>query len=441
MIMAKDDRSLRSLGRRTKDAMTEGRGTTAPFGRWDEGRNCSEWCCSFVLRPSSPPANGRPSSLVPLLLCALLLTACASRLERAIAQGDALRGTKDYSGALHAYEQIVAEYHQPKVAEVFLRIGDLYAYNLKQTDQAVAYYRQVTTEWPWDPAALTAYQRLAESAEGSGDFTGSVEALEMLLRYFPSYPDRDRVRHRIGTLYLKLKNYDQAKIEFAELLRSKKLVPDVRAQVLFDLGETYFLNRQPEAAMPYYERFLEDFPLHPLAERVVKQLSACHEDLGQMGESAALGKRATAVVATPHVVNGREETPTAPDAEKNISTTTSVTLITNGKPPTTVTAEIAETLAARAQGLMFREHLAGDHGMWFVFENDTQDSFWMKNTVLSLDIIFVGADHRVVDVIPNTTPRSETPLQPRAKYRYVLEVNAGFAKEHGVGRGTVINAK
>lgn len=79
--------------------------------------------------------------------------------------------------------------------------------------------------------------------------------------------------------------------------------------------------------------------------------------------------------------------------------------------------------------------------MWFVFEEDVHHAFWMKNTFVPLDIIFVGADHKIVDIIPNAKPLSETPLSPRTAYRYVLEVRAGFVAQNNLMRGAVVEAK
>ena len=88
---------------------------------------------------------------------------------------------------------------------------------------------------------------------------------------------------------------------------------------------------------------------------------------------------------------------------------------------------------------MWRQHLDADAGMLFVFPESSELSFWMKNTPLPLDIIFIGTDGRVVSIAPDTKPYSETSLPSAAPARYVLEVNAGFAREHGVRTGTRID--
>lgn len=98
--------------------------------------------------------------------------------------------------------------------------------------------------------------------------------------------------------------------------------------------------------------------------------------------------------------------------------------------------EIADTPQKRAQGLMDRKYLPENHGMLFIFEKPDRHMFWMKNTWLSLDIIFFDDDFRVVGIIENTTPMSLAPLQIDAPARFVLEVSAGTVKKHGINSHT-----
>lgn len=114
--------------------------------------------------------------------------------------------------------------------------------------------------------------------------------------------------------------------------------------------------------------------------------------------------------------------------------TTTVTLQTSSA-SLAITAEIANTDAKRSQGLMDRMTLADDAGMLFVFDEATLRSFWMKNTYVSLDIIFIGSDKTILYIEENTTCLSETSIAPDVQTQYVLEVNAGYAAEHGLSVG------
>jgi uncharacterized protein len=107
----------------------------------------------------------------------------------------------------------------------------------------------------------------------------------------------------------------------------------------------------------------------------------------------------------------------------------------NGASKAIVRVEIADTAAARELGLMYRQHLAEDAGMLFVFKQPQQLTFWMKNTEIPLDMIFADADGNVVGIIADAEPFSERQLSVDGNSQYVLEVNGGFAQRHGIKPG------
>jgi uncharacterized membrane protein (UPF0127 family) len=109
-----------------------------------------------------------------------------------------------------------------------------------------------------------------------------------------------------------------------------------------------------------------------------------------------------------------------------------------GKPPVEVDVEIAANEPTRRQGLMFRNTLAENDGMLFLFPEEDQLSFWMKNTYLPLDMIFVKADKTVLGVVEGATPQSEESRFVEGKSQYVVEVNATFARRHGITTGTKV---
>ncbi|WP_370584941.1 DUF192 domain-containing protein [Paracoccus sp. IB05] len=98
--------------------------------------------------------------------------------------------------------------------------------------------------------------------------------------------------------------------------------------------------------------------------------------------------------------------------------------------------EIADTAASRAQGLMYRESLAPDAGMLFIYETPRRAAFWMKNTLIPLDIIFADAQGRVMVVHENAVPGDETPIPGGDNVLYVLEINGGLAKKTGIVPGS-----
>lgn len=96
--------------------------------------------------------------------------------------------------------------------------------------------------------------------------------------------------------------------------------------------------------------------------------------------------------------------------------------------------EIADDMGEREQGLMFRQQMDDDHGMLFVFEDTREVGFWMKNTPMPLDLIFIGQDGRVRAVMRGE-PFSTAVISPRTPVRFVLEVKAGIAEKAGIGEG------
>lgn len=103
-----------------------------------------------------------------------------------------------------------------------------------------------------------------------------------------------------------------------------------------------------------------------------------------------------------------------------------------------VALEIAATPQERARGLQEREHLSDGEGMLFVFERAGRHSFWMKDTLISLDIIWLDAARRVVDVKIRVPPCADDPCPnytPQGEARYVLEVRGGLSEQWGLGKG------
>ena len=98
----------------------------------------------------------------------------------------------------------------------------------------------------------------------------------------------------------------------------------------------------------------------------------------------------------------------------------------------TIDIEIAATDSARTRGLMQRKGLPDRSGMLFVFDYEEPQSFWMANTPLALDLIFVNADSQIVDIAKYAQPLSPNPIASQAPAQYVIEVPAGFADSQGI---------
>jgi hypothetical protein len=115
-----------------------------------------------------------------------------------------------------------------------------------------------------------------------------------------------------------------------------------------------------------------------------------------------------------------------------------VVLRPEGRPEVRVRVELARTHDEQAQGLMFREHLEADAGMLFPYPNEDIRRFWMRNTLIPLDMLFISSDNRVVGIVENAEPQTDTVRQVAEPSQYVLEVNGGFSAAHGITAGTPV---
>jgi uncharacterized membrane protein (UPF0127 family) len=97
--------------------------------------------------------------------------------------------------------------------------------------------------------------------------------------------------------------------------------------------------------------------------------------------------------------------------------------------------EMATTEEEKATGLMYRKELADGKGMLFDFSPEQEVSMWMKNTFISLDMIFIRADGRILRITENTEPQSTKIIPSRGLAKGVLEVIAGTAKKYGIAPG------
>jgi uncharacterized membrane protein (UPF0127 family) len=118
--------------------------------------------------------------------------------------------------------------------------------------------------------------------------------------------------------------------------------------------------------------------------------------------------------------------------------TPQVVLRPEGQPEVRVRVELARTGQELSRGLMYRESLDADAGMLFLYQEEGILVFWMKNTLIPLDMIFIGADLTVAGVVENAEPQTETLRQVGKPSQYVLEVNGGFAAAHGITAGTPV---
>ena len=103
--------------------------------------------------------------------------------------------------------------------------------------------------------------------------------------------------------------------------------------------------------------------------------------------------------------------------------------------------EFARSEAEKATGLMFREHLADNEGMLFMWNTSSLRQFWMKNTLINLDILFIDSDYRVVHIEESAQKGSSRVISSLLPAQYVLEINAGQSQSRKITQGAILSAK
>jgi len=101
--------------------------------------------------------------------------------------------------------------------------------------------------------------------------------------------------------------------------------------------------------------------------------------------------------------------------------------------------EIADDDRERALGLMFRRSMPEDEGMLFDFLQEERASFWMRNTYIPLDMLFIKADGTIESIAARTTPLSERSVRSKGQVRYVLEINGGLSSKLGIEPGDKVS--
>ena len=101
--------------------------------------------------------------------------------------------------------------------------------------------------------------------------------------------------------------------------------------------------------------------------------------------------------------------------------------------------EIADDPRERSRGLMFRREMAKEHGMLFDFGSEQPASFWMENTYIPLDMIFIKEDGTIESIAERTTPLSRRSVTSKGPVRYVLEINGGLSDELGIRPGDKVS--
>lgn len=108
----------------------------------------------------------------------------------------------------------------------------------------------------------------------------------------------------------------------------------------------------------------------------------------------------------------------------------------DGSKSPNLTLEVADSASSRKLGLMYRKELEQTNGMLFVFPEESKRGFWMKNTYISLDIIYLNSKKEVVSISKDTVPLSQSQYRSVLPSQYVVEIGAGLSKTWGIIKGS-----
>ncbi|NIJ62579.1 DUF192 domain-containing protein [Qipengyuania flava] len=159
---------------------------------------------------------------------------------------------------------------------------------------------------------------------------------------------------------------------------------------------------------------------------------------------AAFAGGAALVACSPQTQAGAASEPTesAPAPAASVHPVSGLAVIpltvTSGDERIAFSVEVADTPEAQARGLMFRTDLGDNEGMIFPYDGTRAQSFWMKNTPLPLDIIYIGPDRRISNIAAETEPYSLEPVYSVGPVLGVLELRGGRAAELGIEPGDLV---
>lgn len=143
---------------------------------------------------------------------------------------------------------------------------------------------------------------------------------------------------------------------------------------------------------------------------------------------------------TPHSADGSAASATSTPAVHPLSGLKVIPLtVTHAGKAHVLRVEVAASPREQEQGLMFRTAMGADEGMIFPMDPPRGASFWMRNTVIPLDLVFVGSDGRISNIAANAVPYSEVPLLSTGSVKGVLELNGGRAAQLGIAAGDKVS--
>jgi TolA-binding protein len=232
----------------------------------------------------------RSLQIIISLLILLSAVGCSKySLEGDFNLAEQRMGLGDATGALKAYRNIKRRYPKdPRMPGVLFRIADIYGVMLGDGDKAIEAYSELIEAYPLSAASMLARERRAEIYSRRGDYDGVVADYSSLIRLFPDHVDRHRYGLLMASGYMAMRNFDLARIEFLAIANDKTIPERIRAQAVFALAESYFLDDKPKRAVSYYKLLLTKYPEFELRGEARLHMATCMEEMGKLGRAREL---------------------------------------------------------------------------------------------------------------------------------------------------------
>lgn len=210
-----------------------------------------------------------------------------------IAKAEAHIGLGNYLLALNDYKALLKDCGgDPRRAGILLKIADLHATGLRNSEKAIEVLSQVIHEEPLSEAARLARERRAAIREREGDYEGAIEDYSALLKHFAIGTRSDLYKVQVAGVYLSMRDYRQARTELKPLFQEKEMGEEVLEKAIFIAAESYFLEGKSRRAAGYYRWLLEEFPDSSLAPEAKLHMATCYEEMGLLGVAGAITKSA-----------------------------------------------------------------------------------------------------------------------------------------------------
>lgn len=224
------------------------------------------------------------------IILLIFIAACQNhRIDSALKQAEQLKGTRKFEEALNIYKSLSIRYsNNPKMSKVQLKMGDLYLYTFSDEQNALKAYSVIQHLWPLTEESAEATLRKAELFGSKGDNRSAIVEYEWLLKHFPKLKDRYKVKLNLAEKYLNLNDAYQAALELEDMVAKEDIPKNLEPQILYDLGESYFLQDKFEGSLRIFQDLAKTYPEMNRMEEAKLRIFECFVKLNSMEDAYSM---------------------------------------------------------------------------------------------------------------------------------------------------------